>query len=79
MRYNYFWIGLQKVDGVWTFLDNSVPSYEEIHWYGSEPGTTDEVAEFFSYEGNSWDLLTYGTSRTYTSSNLYTLCEYNCL
>ena len=77
-----FYIGLHKVNGVWTNLNNEVPSDGDIHWDTSlnEPATYDTVAVMNSYEGYPHDLLTSGAwSRTFRTYNTYPLCEYHCI
>ena len=80
MRDSNFWFGLQKLNGVWTYLNKTIPSDEDIHWctYLSKSSTDNEVAMCFLSEGHPCDLLTFAYPRSLSYSTISSLCEYNC-
>ena len=72
-EFYYFFIGLQKVDNVWQYLDGTKTDAE---WWPGMPVAEDDIAAFRSMEGYKYDALTVGSTRD--GAFAYTLCEYNC-
>ena len=78
-NYNYLWIGLEKVGGVWTYINGSIPDNDDVHWKPGEPRPDEDVALIYAYEDSFYDLLTATITRTSSSSYWHALCEYHCI
>ena len=72
-HYGGIWYGMYKVDGIWTYVDGSLPT--NYHWMANAPSSSSDVAWWYSWVGRHYDLLSFG----YTlDGTVQVMCEYTC-
>ena len=72
-----FYIGIHRIDDVWTYVDGTPAYEEEIYWKPGYPISTAgyDCAVMKVLLDNDDDLLTYNF---YCSSYWYGICEFEC-